>query len=119
MKHRIKNRTLGRRTPVRSALFKNMTSSLLAHGFLVTTRAKARELKMHVEPLLRAGKDELSLHRRRLLLSKLARHEDLPVLIAAARAGAKRQSGWLRTTKLARRSGDGAELVRVEVIDQS
>jgi large subunit ribosomal protein L17 len=114
MKHRIKKRTLSRTAPHRKALFKTLLSSLLEHGSLVTTEAKAREL---AEPLLGEGARELTLHRRRRLLSKLSRREDLSTLLDISRAGKARKSGWLRLTKMTRRQGDGARLVKVEIID--
>lgn len=98
-------------------MFKALTSSLVQHGSLVTTEAKARELVSYAEPLLRESAQELTLHRRRRLLSKLARPEDLSLLLDISRAGSARKSGWLRLTKMSRRQGDGARLVRVDVID--
>jgi large subunit ribosomal protein L17 len=117
MKHRIKKRTLSRTAPHRKALFKTLLSSLLEHGSLVTTEAKARELVSFAEPLLGEGARELTLHRRRRLLSKLSRREDLSTLLDISRAGKARKSGWLRLTKMTRRQGDGARLVKVEIID--
>lgn len=117
MKHRIKKRTLSRKAPHRAALLKALTSSLVQHGSLITTEAKGRELISYAEPLLREGKQELTLHRRRRLLSKLARQEDLPALLEISEAAKERTSGWIRLTKMPRRQGDGAKLVRVEIID--
>ena len=119
MKHKIRKRTLGRQAPHRQALLKNMTSSLLKHHSVVTTRAKALELKSYAEPLITQSKRELSLHERRYLLSKLARREDLPALLEVASESGERRAGFLRLTKLPRRRGDGAEMVRVDVIDRS
>lgn len=94
-----------------------MTSSLLEHRSIVTTKAKAKGLVSFTEPLITRSKAKLSLHERRLLLSKLARSEDLSALLEVARESGERQAGFLRLTKLPRRKGDGAEMVRVDIID--
>ena len=118
MKNKIKKRTLGRRAPHRQAMLKNMTSSLLEHRSIVTTRAKAKGLVSFVEPLITRSKAGLALHERRYLLSKLVRGEDLPALLEVAHGSEDRRAGFLRLTKLPRRKGDGAEMVRVDVVDK-
>lgn len=118
MKHRRHTKRLSRHASARRALMRTLTSQLLRHGAIQTTRAKARALVAHVEPLIAQGKHNLTLHRRRLLLRQLARKEDLDALLATAKAAKERRSGWLRTSRLPARVGDAAEMSRVEIIEQ-
>ena len=116
MKHKKKGRTLGRTATKRKQLFTNMTTSLLEHGSIVTTEAKSKELRSFVEPLITEAKGELTLHRRRRLLSKLGKQDDLMSLVSVAKEHAKRPGGYLRLTKMPGVRGDGAAMVRIEII---
>lgn len=118
MRHRRPAKSLNRKSPARRALLRTMTSQLLRHGALVTTRAKAKALLSHAEPLISKSKRALTLHQRRSLLHQLGARGDLDALLEAGRAAGTRASGFLRTTRLPRRQGDAAELVRIEVIDR-
>ncbi|MBI4022305.1 MAG: 50S ribosomal protein L17 [Candidatus Andersenbacteria bacterium] len=118
MKHRQGAKSLSRRSPARRALLRTMTSQLLRHGALVTTRVKAKALLSFAEPLITKSKRELTLHQRRALLQQLNSQEDLVALLAAGRAAGERSSGFIRANRLPRRQGDAAQLVRIELIDR-
>lgn len=112
------NRILSRNAEHRKQLLQNLTSSLLLHGSIVTTEAKAKELRTHIEPLITRAKRELTLPNRRLLLSRLMHKADLPRLVAVAEANKKRSSGYIRLTKLPVTRTDAAKEMRVDIIDR-
>src|SRR5258708_25091349 len=76
MRHRNAGRTLGRNASHRLALFRNLTRALFEHGRIITTVAKAKEVRPWVEHLITLAKRGLtdpakSLHARRLCLERL------------------------------------------------
>lgn len=118
MKHRRSVPKLRRLSAARRALLRNLTSQVLQYGAVITTRAKAKALVTHLDPLIVRGQRELTLQRRRYLLAALSTKRDLPRLLTAARAAQSRRSGFLRITRLAARKGDAAALARVEIIER-
>src|SRR3990167_4142444 len=111
MKHLHSNRILGRTSSNRTALLKGLVSSLLRHGSITTTEAKGKELRRCFEPLVTQAKQELTLHRRRVLLQELLHAQDLPALLAVAKGNATRPGGYLRLTKLPSLRHDAAPMV--------
>jgi large subunit ribosomal protein L17 len=95
----------------------NLTDSLLKHGAITTTEAKAKELRSHLEPLITKAKRDFSLANRRYLLKKLGPGTDIEQLRAASQVHAERAGGYLRITKLPIIRPDGARVVRIEIID--
>ncbi len=118
MRKKKNNRILGRNSQQRSHLMKNLVSSLLEHGSIVTTEAKAKELRRYFEPLVTKAKGELTLANRRRLVSSLMMETDLPVLLAVAKKHAKREGGYLRVTKLPINRTDAASMARVDIVGQ-
>lgn len=116
MKHRHSNRILGRVSADRNALLRNLSRSLLAHGAIVTTHAKASELRKYFEPLVTKAREEMTLARRRNLLKKLHHGTDVNKLIEVAKEQAKRPGGYLRLTKIPSHRHDAAPLTRVEIV---
>lgn len=117
MKHKHGNRILSRSAAQRGALFKGLTSDLLMHGSLVTTSAKAKELRRHFEPLVTRAKTASTLHQRRVLRSRLGHARDLASLLRIGQTLKTRPGGYLRLTRLPRERQDGALRVRVDIID--
>ena len=117
MKHLRKQRTLGRTATQRKALFRTLVSSLLEHGSVMTTRARALELRRHVEPLVTQAKSELTLHRRRTLLSKVKGKEDLERLVEVAGRFTDRPGGYVRVTRLPSQRHDQAEMAQVAFVE--
>ena len=93
-----------------------MTSSLLTHGSIVTTEAKAKELRGFFEPLVTKAKKEITLARRRELLAELMHKTDLPALLEVAQRNATRPGGYLRLTKLPTKRMDDATMVRIDIL---
>ena len=119
MRNKHNNRILGRKPHHRKALMRNLTSSLLQHRSIVTTEAKAKELRRYAEPLITKAKGDMTLARRRALLAKLQHTSDLPALVEIAESHKDRPGGYLRLTKLPISRADAAREVRVEVVSES
>ena len=116
MRHRVHGRKLGRTTPHRRALLRNLCTSLLEHERVTTTVQKAKEVRPLAERMITLGKRE-TLHARRRaagFLLKAAVVQKLFDTIAARYAD--RPGGYTRILKLGHRSGDGAELAIIELI---
>ena len=97
----------------------NLTSSLLEHGSLVTTEAKAKEFRRHFEPLITKAREELTLTNRRRLIASLMHKTDLNALVDVAKKQAKRAGGYLRITKLPITRTDAARMARIDIVEES
>jgi len=116
MRHLNKGNKLSRETSHRRSMLLNLCKSLIHHGRLVTTVAKAKELRGWIEPMVTAARDD-SIHRRRLSFAELRDNGLVARLfteIAPRYAG--RPGGYTRTLKLGRRSGDAAEMAVIEFV---
>lgn len=97
-------------------MFRAMTRNLLEHGSIVTTRARALELRRHFEPLVTLARKDLTLARRRQLLAQLTDKQDLERLVAVAQKFQGRPGGYLRVTKLVSSRHDQAEMAQVALV---
>jgi large subunit ribosomal protein L17 len=117
MRHRSAHRKLGRKTEHRISLLRNLAASLISHGRIRTTEAKAKELRPFVEKLVTLGKRD-SLHARRHALSILPRREVVTKLFGdVSPRFSERPGGYTRILKLAHRQGDGASMAFIEFVD--
>lgn len=117
MRHRKKFNHLGRKSAHRKAMLSNMASSLILHKRIKTTVAKAKALRMYVEPLITKSKDD-STHSRRVVFSYLKDKFAVTELfrdISAKVAG--RPGGYTRILKTGNRLGDNADMCIVELVD--
>lgn len=117
MRHNKKFNHLGRQAGHRKALMSNMASSLILHKRIETTVAKAKALRMFVEPLVTKSKDD-STHSRRVVFSYLKQKEAVTELfrtIAPKIAG--RPGGYTRILKTGFRLGDAADMCIIEFVD--
>lgn len=117
MRHGVKTNHLGRKTPHRKALMRNMAIALIEHKRITTTLAKAKALRVFVEPLLtKAKKDDMN--NRRVVFSYLQNKEAIKELfdIISSRI-ADRPGGYTRIIKLERRLGDAADMALIELVD--
>ena len=118
MRHRVKGRQLSRTSSHKRALLNNMASSLFEHGGIVTTAAKAKELRPFAERLITLAKHETDrLHARRLA----ARHIQEPAVVkklfdTIGSRFATRPGGYTRILRLGPRKGDGAEMAYLELV---
>ncbi len=116
MRHRARGRQLSRTAAHRRALLRNMAASLFDHGGMVTTVAKAKELRPFAEKLITLARRG-DLHARR----QVERHiKDRGVtgrlFTEIGPRFASRPGGYTRIVKLGHRQGDGAELARIELL---
>jgi large subunit ribosomal protein L17 len=114
MRHRSAHRKLGRKTEHRISLLRNLAASLISHGRIRTTEAKAKELRPFVEKLVTLGKRD-SLHARRHALAILPRRDVVTKLFGdVSPRFSERPGGYTRILKLAHRQGDGASMAFIE-----
>ena len=117
MRHNKKFNHLGRTASHRSAMLANMAISLIMHKRITTTLAKAKALKMYVEPLITRCKDD-STNSRRVVFSYLQNKYALKELFSTvAEKVGDRPGGYTRVIKLGTRQGDAAEIAFIELVD--
>lgn len=117
MRHGDKVKNLGRTKAHRDALLSNLACQLIQHKRIVTTTAKAKALRVYVEPLITKGKENTT-HQRRVVFSYLQDKEAIKELfdnVATKVAG--RPGGYTRIIKLGARVGDNAETAMIELVD--
>ena len=117
MRHGDKIKNLGRTNSHRKALLSNLACELIAHKRIVTTLAKAKALRIYVEPLITKGKENTT-HQRRVVFSYLQDKEAINELFStvAEKVGG-RPGGYTRIVKLGARQGDNAETALIELVD--
>jgi large subunit ribosomal protein L17 len=117
MRHRKKFNHLSRTSAHRKAMLSNMASSLILHKRIKTTVAKAKALRMYVEPLINKSKTD-NTHSRRVVFSHLQNKEAVSELFREiSEKVANRPGGYTRILKLGNRQGDAAEVCYIELVD--
>ena len=117
MRHNKAINHLGRKSGHRKAMLANMATSLILNKRIETTVAKAKALKMYVEPLITKSKDD-STHSRRTVFSYLKNKEAVTELFrTVAPKIADRPGGYTRVLKTGFRQGDGADMALIELVD--
>jgi large subunit ribosomal protein L17 len=117
MRHGKKFNHLGRKTAHRKAMLSNMACSLIEHKSINTTIAKAKALRVYVEPLITKSKTD-STHSRRIVFSKLQNKEAVTELFREiAPKIADRPGGYTRIIRTGYRLGDNAEMCMIELVD--
>lgn len=117
MRHGDKVKNLGRKKAHRDALLSNLACQLIQHKRIVTTTAKAKALRVYVEPLITKGKDNTT-HQRRVVFSYLQDKEAVKELFGTvAEKIAGRPGGYTRIIKLGFRPGDNADTAMIELVD--
>ncbi|HVW13513.1 MAG TPA: 50S ribosomal protein L17 [Mucilaginibacter sp.] len=117
MRHGKKLNHLGRTDSHRKAMMANMASSLIKHKRINTTLAKAKALRVYVEPLLTKSKNDTT-HSRRTVFSYLQDKDAVSELFRDVAAKiANRPGGYTRIIKMENRLGDNAEMALIELVD--
>ena len=117
MRHGDKIKNLSRTASHRKALLSNLACQLIMHKRIVTTLAKAKALRIYVEPLITKGKENTT-HQRRVVFSYLQDKEAITELFStiADKIGG-RPGGYTRILKLGARTVDNAETAMIELVD--
>jgi len=117
MRHGKKVNHLGRKSAHRKAMLSNMACSLIEHKRITTTVAKAKALRVYVEPLITKSKTD-STHSRRTVFSYLGNKEAVSELFRdVAPKVAGRPGGYTRIIRTGYRLGDNAEMCMIELVD--
>jgi len=117
MRHGKKINHLGRKTAHRKSMLANMACSLIEHKRINTTVAKAKALKLFVEPMITKAKEDTT-HNRRIVFSRLRQKDAVTELFreVATKVG-DRPGGYTRIIKLGNRLGDNADMAMIELVD--
>ncbi|SHJ95034.1 large subunit ribosomal protein L17 [Tangfeifania diversioriginum] len=117
MRHNKKFNHLSRTSAHRKAMLSNMASSLIESKRISTTVAKAKALRMYVEPLITRAKNDTT-HSRRIVFSQLQNKEAVSELFREVAAKvADRPGGYTRILRTGNRLGDNAEMCIIELVD--
>ena len=118
MHHRKVGRHFSRTTSHRTAMFRNMSASLIKHELIRTTLPKAKDLRRVIEPYITVSKED-SVANRRLVFSRIRDKEAIEKLFNVLGPRYKqRPGGYLRIIKCGYRKGDSAPMALVELVDR-
>ena len=117
MRHNKKFNHLGRTKSHRDAMLSNMANSLITHKRIFTTLAKAKALRIYVEPLINKAKEDTT-HSRRVVFSYLGDKKVITELFQeVSKKIADRPGGYTRIIKTGNRLGDNAKMCFIELVD--
>ena len=117
MRHNNTNNNLGRKSAHRKAMLSNMAASLILHKRIKTTTAKAKALRVFIEPILTKSKED-STHARRLAFTYLQDKDAVTTLFREVSPKiSERPGGYTRILKIGTRMGDAAEMCYIELVD--
>lgn len=117
MRHGVKGRKLSRTAAHRKTTMQSLAMALIREHRIVTTLAKAKELRVFVEPLITRAKEDTH-HNRRQVFSSLQNNDAVTELFTEVGPASKdRPGGYTRIIKAGTRKGDGAELAVIELVD--
>ena len=116
MRHQIAGRRLSRYTSHRWALYRNLVTALLSHGKIITTEAKAREVRGLTEKMITLGKEGTLVSRRRALAFSTDQKVVDKLFEEIAPMYIDRAGGYTRLVKLGPRQGDNAAMAQIELV---
>jgi large subunit ribosomal protein L17 len=117
MRHGKKFNHLGRKAAHRKAMLANMACSLIEHKRIKTTLAKAKALRVYIEPLITKSKNDTT-HSRRVVFSYLKQKDAITELFGDISSKINdRNGGYTRILKLSNRMGDNAQMSLIELVD--
>jgi large subunit ribosomal protein L17 len=117
MRHRLAGRKLSRPTAHRWALYRNLVADLIRYGKIVTTEAKAKEIRSLAEKMITLGKEGSLSSRRRTLVFITDKKLVDKIFDELAPRYAERPGGYTRLIKLGPRVGDGAPMTQIEMVE--
>ena len=116
MRHRLKGKTLDRARQPRALMLRNLAASVLLYEHVTTTVARGQAVRGLVEKAITTGKVGTLKSRRELLSILPVKNAVTKVMEDLGPRYRDRRGGYTRITKLPRRLGDAAELVRIELV---
>jgi large subunit ribosomal protein L17 len=117
MRHGDKINNLSRTASHRKALLANLATQLFVNKRIFTTLAKAKALRVYVEPLITRAKEDTT-HNRRIVFARLRNKEGVKALFNEVREKIlNRNGGYTRIIKVGYRKGDAAEMAMIELVD--
>ncbi len=119
MRHRVKKATLNRPADQRKAMMRNLITSLFLYGKVQTTDAKAKELASQAEKLISRVKRQSEAQAAIRELKKVIFTEESQKKAYEYVKATSKTSGFVRSTKIKMRQGDGALIVQVDLINES
>ena len=117
MRHNKKFNHLGRKSAHRNAMLSNMASSLILNKRITTTVAKAKALRIYVEPMITRSKDDSTVSRRTVFAQLQNKEAVTELFREISQKVANRPGGYTRIIKLGTRLGDSAEMCMIELVD--
>ncbi|MBM3166029.1 MAG: 50S ribosomal protein L17 [Chloroflexi bacterium] len=116
MRHKLSGRKLSRPTSQRWALYRNLVTDLFRYEKIVTTEAKAKEVRSLAEKMITLGKEGSLASRRRALAFVYNKKVVDKLFDELATRYAERAGGYTRIVKLGPRLGDGAHMAQLEMV---
>ncbi|MBN2854158.1 50S ribosomal protein L17 [Patescibacteria group bacterium] len=116
MRHRNKNKILGREKAPRELMLRNLASSILIYEKVKTTKAKAQAVRPMVEKMITSAKEGTLASRRGLIKVLLQKNAVKKAMEVLGDRYKERAGGYTRMTKLGTRAGDNAEMVQIELV---
>jgi large subunit ribosomal protein L17 len=117
MRHKLAHRKFNRTTNQRKALLIGLCNDIIQHGKIMTTLPKAKEVKPILERLITYGRNEVSLHRFRILMATLRSEKSCNKVISELGPHyIDRPGGYLRIIKAGFRRGDNAPMALIEFV---
>ncbi len=116
MRHHIAGRKLSRYANHRWALYRNLVTALLSHGKIITTEAKAKEIRGLTERMITLGKEGTLPSRRRALAFSTDHRVVDKLFEEIAPMYSDRAGGYTRMVKLGPRQGDNAAMAQIELV---
>ena len=118
MRHNKKINHLGRKSAHRKAMLSNMASSLILNKRIITTTAKAKALRMYVEPLITRSKEDNTSNRRLVFAYLRNKYAVTELFREVSTKVANRPGGYTRIIRMPfNREGDAAEMCMMELVD--
>ena len=117
MRHNKKFNHLGRKSAHRNAMLANMACSLILNKRITTTVAKAKALRIYVEPMITRSKDDSTVSRRTVFAQLQNKEAVTELFREISQKVAERPGGYTRIIKLGTRLGDSAEMCMMELVD--
>ena len=117
MRHNKKFNHLGRKSAHRNAMLANMACSLILNKRIVTTVAKAKALRIYVEPMITRSKDDSTVSRRTVFAMLQNKEAVTELFREISQKVENRPGGYTRIVKLGTRLGDSAEMCMMELVD--